>query len=600
MTFSHLVPQYHLGKLLPLRILTMGILAGACSHDTQAQDKWEKLSPTKLGSEIDEQVESHLDLTFARIDDRELKLHLYRPKKAAGALPAIVCIHGGAWNKGDRRHHADIAKALAARGYVTVSIDYRLSGEAQFPAHIHDCKAAVRWMRAHAEKWGIDPHLIGATGASAGGHLAALLGTSGDVEELEGEGGHSDFSSTIQAAAPMGAQSDFMSERTREVSTLGFYLQFLGGTQEAVPERYRLASPRTHLDAGDPAIFFLAGEFDDPSTRGDTLRHDAMALGVPTGLFVVKGAPHTVLNKQESFDITLDQLDAFFTFHLKQKGAPKVTASGSVPAIQGEWKQLGGGYGGSEGPQWITVDGEPTLIYAAHHDGFVFRWSPEKGLRVWRDDSPEATSFRPDGKGGYYVVEQTTRQVTRWNEQAECTAVLADRFEGKQLNFPNDLRVHPDGSLWFTDPDFLFGLRPDEVKELEGQYIFRLDPETRELTAVVKDAKKPNGIAISEAGKALFFTDSMSKNIYRAPILDDGTVGAREIFATSELFGLDGLTLDSQGCLWSAAKTSVAVYQADGALLGNYAFPSKPTAIAFHPDGWICVTTRDAAYVAQF
>jgi hypothetical protein len=93
-------------------------------------------------------------------------------------------------------------------------------------------------------------------------------------------------------------------------------------------------------------------------------------------------------SKQESFDIALNQLDAFFTFHLKQKGVPKVTASGSVPAIQGEWKQLGGGYGGSEGPQWITVDGEPTLIYAAHHDGFVFRWSPEKGLRVWRNDSP--------------------------------------------------------------------------------------------------------------------------------------------------------------------------------------------------------------------
>ncbi|MDC0291697.1 SMP-30/gluconolactonase/LRE family protein [Verrucomicrobiales bacterium] len=601
MRLSHLVPQYHLGKLLTLRILTMGILAGACSHGTQAQEKWEKLSPTKLGSEIDEQVESHLDLTFARVDGRELKLHLYRPKKASGALPAIVCIHGGGWNKGDRRHHANIAKALAARGYVTVSIDYRLSGEARFPAHIHDCKAAVRWMRAHAEKWGIDTNLIGATGASAGGHLAALLGTSGGIEELEGEGGYRDFSSTIQASAAMGGQSDFMSERNRLKSAEAeIWQQFLGGSQDEVPDNYRLASPRTHLDAGDPAIFFLTGEFDDPSTRGDTLRHDAMALGVPTGLFVVKGAPHALLNKQESFDIALDQLDAFFTLHLKQKGVPKVTASGSVPAIQGEWKQLGGGYGGSEGPQWITVDGEPTLIYAAHHDGFVFRWSPEKGLRVWRDDSPEATSFRPDGKGGYCVVEQTTRQVTHWNEQAECTAVLADRFEGKRLNRPNDLRVHPDGSLWFTDPDFLFGLRPDEVKELEGQYIFRLDPETRELTAVVKDARKPNGIAISEDGKALFFTDSMSKSIYRAPILDDGTLGAREIFATSELFGLDGLTLDSQGRLWSAAKTSVAVYQADGALLGNYAFPSKPTAIAFHPDGWICVTTRDAAYVAQF
>tara|TARA_R110002096_G_scaffold74283_13_gene176119 strand:- start:150 stop:1109 length:960 start_codon:yes stop_codon:yes gene_type:complete len=283
-----------------------------------------------------------------------------------------------------------------------------------------------------------------------------------------------------------------------------------------------------------------------------------------------------------------------------QGGWTKLSDVESGPAIQGEWQQVGAGYAGCEGPQWITTDGEPTLIYAAHHDGFVFRWSPKKGLSVWRDDSPEATAFRPDGKGGYYVVEQTTRQVTRWNDQAECIEVLADRYEGKRLNRPNDLRVHPDGSVWFTDPDFLFKIRTEEVKELEGQYIFRLDPESKELTAVVKDAKKPNGIAISEDGKTLFFTDSLSKSIYRAPILGNGTVGEREIFATSELFGLDGLTLDSQGRLWCGARDSVEVYQPNGSLLGSYAFPAKPTAIAFHPEGWICVTTRDAAYVAQF
>jgi acetyl esterase/lipase/sugar lactone lactonase YvrE len=557
----------------------------------------EKLPPTKIGSVIEQKIESHRDLVFARIGDRELRLHLYRPKQGQGPRPAIVCIHGGGWNKGDRRHHANIAKALAARGFVTVSIDYRLSGEAQFPAHIHDCKTAVRWLRAHAKQWGIDPDLIGATGASAGGHLAALLGTSGGIEELEGDGGYRDFSSTIQASVPMGGQSDFMSERNRLKSAEAeIWQQFLGGSQDEAPDNYRLASPRTHLDAGDPPMFFLAGEFDDPSTRGDKLRHDAMALGVPTGLFVVKGAPHPVLNKQKFFDIALDQLDAFFTFHLKQKGIPKVAASGSVPAIQGEWKQLGGGYAGSEGPSWIDMDGEPTLIFAAHHDGFVFRWSLEKGLRVWRDDSPEATAFRPDGNGGFYVVEQTTRLVSRWNDAGARTEVLAERFEGKRLNRPNDLRVHPDGSLWFTDPDYLFRIRPDEVKELDGQYIFRLDPETRQLLAVVKDAKKPNGIAITEDGKWLYYTDSATKHIFRAAIGEGGEVGKSEVFATT---GLDGLEFDAEGRLWNASKTSVDVYQPDGKLLGSYEFPHKPTAIAFHPSGWICVTTRDAAYVAQ-
>src|SRR5690606_14422498 len=104
--------------------------------------------------------------------------------------------------------HAQIAQALADRGFVTVTISYRLSGEAQFPAQIHDCKASVRWLRANAEKYGVDPDAIGATGLSAGGHLVALLATSGGVPELEGDGGNAEQSSAIQAAVAMGAQAD--------------------------------------------------------------------------------------------------------------------------------------------------------------------------------------------------------------------------------------------------------------------------------------------------------------------------------------------------------------------------------------------------------
>jgi pectinesterase len=301
----------------PIYLVTLLALCGL--HHAKAQPK---LPATRIGPAIENKIESHLDLTFARIGDRSLRLHLYRPKKAGRPLPAIVCIHGGGWGKGDRRHHANIAKALAARGYVTVSIDYRLSGEAIFPAHIHDCKAAVRWMRANAEKWGIDPDWIGATGASAGGHLAALLGTSGGVKELEGEGGHAEFSSTIQAAAPMGGQSDFLSERNRLKSAEAkIWQDFLGGTQDEVRETYRLASPRAHLDAGDPPMFFLAGELDDPSTRANVVRRECLALGVPATLFVVKGAPHPVLKAQKHFDIVVDQLDAFFRLHLKRQGS---------------------------------------------------------------------------------------------------------------------------------------------------------------------------------------------------------------------------------------------------------------------------------------
>ena len=177
------------------------------------------------------------------------------------------------------------AQTLAARGFVTASIDYRLSGEAPFPAHIHDCKAAVRFLRANAKEYGIDPDKIGAIGHSAGGHLAALLATSAGVQELEGRGGNAEFSSAIQAVIPMGGQTDFLSERNREISRdREIWQQFLGGSQEEKPEIYRLASPLVHVDKTDPPCWIITGEKDDPSTRADRFRQRLKELGIQIGV----------------------------------------------------------------------------------------------------------------------------------------------------------------------------------------------------------------------------------------------------------------------------------------------------------------------------
>ena len=146
--------------------------------------------PTKVPEELVASLESHPDLTYARYGDRELQLYLFRPKSQTEALPAIVCIHGGGWFKGERRSMIPLAQTLASKGFVTVAISYRLSGEAKFPAAIQDAKAAVRWLRANAGTYGIEADKIGVTGLSAGGHLAALLATSGGVAELEGDGGN--------------------------------------------------------------------------------------------------------------------------------------------------------------------------------------------------------------------------------------------------------------------------------------------------------------------------------------------------------------------------------------------------------------------------
>ncbi|QDU08389.1 sulfatase-like hydrolase/transferase [Gimesia aquarii] len=295
--------------------------AGEAPPQTNAESRT-KISQTTLNS-----LNVKRGVTYARYGDRTLEMDVYRPKKAWGKLPAVVCIHGGGWAKGNRVNHEKVAQAIAARGYVAATISYRLSGEAPFPAAIHDCKAAVRFLRANAKEYGIDTANIGAIGLSAGGHLTALLATSAGVDELEGEGGNPNFSSTIQAAVPMGAQTDLQSQRTREISKAKdrgkIWRQFLNGAQEDKPETYRLASPLHHLDQGDPPCLFISGERDDPSTHADTFRQQMDQLGIRSDLTIIKDAPHPFLGKQIWFDKMLDVSDDFFTRHLKnQNPAP--------------------------------------------------------------------------------------------------------------------------------------------------------------------------------------------------------------------------------------------------------------------------------------
>jgi arylsulfatase A len=199
-------------------------------------------------------LESHAGLTYARYGARELQLDLHRPAARSAPLPAIVCFHGGGWSKGERGNLTLLAQALAARGFVVVTISYRLSGEAKFPAALHDAKAAVRWLRAQAATYGIDPAAIGVTGLTAGGHLAALLATSGGVAALEGEGGHAVHSSAVQAAVAMGAQTDFETDRiprplrTPRRSTL----RAVPRRPRSRPSRARMRSPRLAITSIAP------------------------------------------------------------------------------------------------------------------------------------------------------------------------------------------------------------------------------------------------------------------------------------------------------------------------------------------------------------
>ncbi|MBA2682145.1 MAG: alpha/beta hydrolase [Ktedonobacteraceae bacterium] len=179
---------------------------------------------------------------------------------------AIIYLHGGGWSAGERSEamYPWLNPLLAAHGFITVSVTYRLSGQATFPAQIHDVKAAVRWLRANAEQYHIDPERIGVWGDSAGGHLAALLGLTADIAILEGNCGSPEYSSRIQAVVTRSAPYNFLSTGGLMINDASSPVtQLFGGTVNEHKDHMRLASPLFHVSSGAPPFQIVHGTLDE-------------------------------------------------------------------------------------------------------------------------------------------------------------------------------------------------------------------------------------------------------------------------------------------------------------------------------------------------
>ena len=260
-------------------------------------------------------------LEVARTPQGPLYLDLYLPTNAPAPLPLIVWIHGGGFHTSPTARDDYLPGRIVGRGYALASIDYRDSKAAPFPAQVQDCKAAVRWLRAHAAEYGIDPERVGVWGISAGGHLAAFLGLSGGEQEYEGDGGNATFSSRVRAACDFCGPTDLLQLVTPETTNAAAALRlmaedFVGGKPEDRRDLVAKVNPATHADRRDPPILILHGDADPlvAFNQSELLYQALKAVGAEVTFGVVKGGGHLFVGPE------IDRaVDAFFDQHLKAR-----------------------------------------------------------------------------------------------------------------------------------------------------------------------------------------------------------------------------------------------------------------------------------------
>jgi len=279
--------------LLPL------LLATAAFAQDSADPKQKALASAQQSA-----VTLELDLPYANNENPKQALDLYLPKNPTREkpLPVIAFIHGGGWVNGDRIGYSAACIQMTRTGaYAAIGIGYRLSKEAPWPAQIHDCKAAIRWIRGHAKEYNLDPDRITVWGSSAGGHLSSLLGTSGDVKELEGSlGSFPTLSSRVHCVVNLCGPKDFAQALMFDPKNQPIFKDdavsgLLGGPAPDKPDIAKAASPITYITPDDPPFITFHGTADQRVAyrHAETLHAALQKACVPTLLIPITGGGHS-------------------------------------------------------------------------------------------------------------------------------------------------------------------------------------------------------------------------------------------------------------------------------------------------------------------
>jgi acetyl esterase/lipase len=243
-----------------------------------------------MTSESSGRVSFEMDVPFGTGGGRELKLDIYRPPEGTSNRAGILLIHGGGWSGGDRTQLRGFGVLLGRVGYTLVSTEYRLSGEAKWPAQIHDVKAALRWMRANAGDLGIDADKIAVSGNSAGAHLSLMVAGTANRPEFEGEGGTPGVSTDVAACVAIYAPTSMM--RRFEGQGRGAVAALMG--EAATDEAYKGANPLTYARADYPPTMLIHGNKDMtvPVSESFKMYEALTAAGATPEMHIFAGQPH--------------------------------------------------------------------------------------------------------------------------------------------------------------------------------------------------------------------------------------------------------------------------------------------------------------------
>jgi gluconolactonase len=260
-------------------------------------------------------------------------------------------------------------------------------------------------------------------------------------------------------------------------------------------------------------------------------------------------------------------------------------------------RKLGGDMKFTEGPVWVPRDGG-YIVFSDIPADQLKRWSEKDGLATFRQPSRNANGNTLDREGRLITCEHSGRRLSIL-ETDGTLRTLVGMFEGKPLNSPNDVAVALDGTICFTDPDY--GLR-GAVSEIGGNWVFRFDPESKDLRVLVKDFDKPNGIAFSPDGSNLYIADSgKPRHIRVFDVAADGGVSNSRVFCAIDQGVPDGIRCDADGRVWSSAGDGVRIYDVTGKLLGTIAVPEVPANLCFGGADrkTVFITARTSLYAIE-